>query len=105
MNFCSLNITAVQDPERVEAIYEVAPTHSLFFVRGICDFNEVPLRTDQTNRCLIIEDAADLWPIVLSREDLMVEVKSRRQIASLLATLPEALSGKLVCSEQSSASA
>jgi hypothetical protein len=89
MNFCSLNITAVHDPERVEAVYEVGSTRSLLFVRGKRDFNEIPLRTDQANRCLIVEGAADNWPIVLSREDVMVEVKSPRQIASFLAALDE----------------
>jgi hypothetical protein len=90
MNLCSLNVTAVLDPERVEAVYEVGSTHSLLFVRGKCDFNEIPLRTDQASRCLIVEGAADNRPVVLSREDLMVEVKSQRQIASLLAALARA---------------
>ena len=89
MNLCSLNITAAHEPERVEAVYEVGSTRSLLFVRGICDFNEIPMRTDQASRCLIVEGAADNWPVVLSREDLMVEVKSQRQIASLLAALDE----------------
>jgi hypothetical protein len=87
MNFCLLNISAVHDPERVEAVYEIDSTRTLPFVLTKVDFNEIPLRTDQTNRCLIVEDATDNWPIVLSHEDLMVEVKSPRQIASLLAAL------------------